>query len=131
MSATYTGESGFSLQVRGDQHLDALRNPQSHKENAFVNHDFLYHRGEEQEVRYKMEVVGHTSKPLERQSWEGCEIHGDQSSIIMNSKLDHHLPAVSRVTFIATAAERGGGGEVAQVTGLGAEEGGAEDRTNG
>ena len=54
---------------------------------------------------YKIEVAGHTSKPLERQNWE-C----DQSSIIMNSKLDHHLPAVSRVTFIATAAERGGGG---------------------
>ena len=68
-------------------------------------------------MEYKLELVGHTSKPLERQSWEGCEIHGDQSEIIMNSKLDHHLPAVSRVTYTATAAEReergGEGGEVA------------------
>ena len=67
-SATYTGESGFTLQVRVGQHLEALRNPQSHKYNTFVNPGSLYHRGEEQEVQFKLELVGHAPKPLERKS---------------------------------------------------------------
>ena len=82
-----------------------------------MNHGSFYHRGEEQEVEYKLELVGHTPKLLERQSWEGCEIHGDKSQIIMNSKLDHHLPAVSKVTFTATPAERGVRGRGGRIRG--------------
>ena len=33
-------------------------------------------------------------KPLERQVWEGVEIH---AGIPMNSKLDHYQPAVGRM----------------------------------
>jgi hypothetical protein len=109
VSASYTGETGFGLLVRGSQHLQAMAAPASHPDNAFVKHTAEYHQGEEQEVEYKMEVVGHYNKPLVRQITEGCEIHGDQSNIIMNSKLDHHLPAVSRVVFSQTA-RRGGRG---------------------
>ena len=60
-------------------------------------------------MEYKLELVGHTSKPLERQSWEGCEIHGDQSDIIMNSKLDHYAPAVGRMVMERGVADRGRG----------------------
>ena len=36
-------------------------------------------------------------------------VHSDLSDIVMNSKLDHHLPAVSRVTFSSSAVEGGRG----------------------
>ena len=67
-SATYKGESGFSLQVRGAQHLEAPSNPQSHKDNAFVNHRSLDHREQEQDMQYKLKLFGHTSKPVH---WKG------------------------------------------------------------
>ena len=113
VTASYTGESGFSVAVRGGQHLEALENPQSHADNAFVKHCANYHMGEEQEVQFSMELIGHFSKPVEREVCEGVYIHSDPSDIVMNDKLDHHLPAVARVTYSNAAAdmgERGGGG---------------------
>ena len=107
VTAYYTGESGFSLSVRGGQHLEALENPQSNKDNAFTKHSAEYHQGEEQDVQYAMELVGHFSKPVERQVCEGVVIHSDPSDLVLNSKLDHHLPAVARVAFSNAAADRG------------------------
>jgi hypothetical protein len=109
-TASYTGETGFGLLVRGGQHLEALAVPGRHPDNAFAKHTAEYHRGEEEEVKFQMELVGHFDKPLVRQVTEGCEIHADRSDIVMNSKLDHHLPAVSRAVFSQSAAVRGGGG---------------------
>ena len=37
-------------------------------------------------------------------------IYTDPSDVVMNSKLDHFLPAVSRVIFPSAAAEAGGAG---------------------
>ena len=34
VTASYTGESGFSFGVRGAQHLEALEKPGSHPDNA-------------------------------------------------------------------------------------------------
>ena len=76
-------------------HKEALKKPASHRDNAFVNHTTLYHRGEEDTVEFKLERLNTYSKPVERQVCEGVEIHNDNSEIVMNSKLDHHLPAVS------------------------------------
>ena len=45
VTASYTGESGFSVAVRGGQHLEALENPQSHGDNAFTKHCANYHQG--------------------------------------------------------------------------------------
>ena len=45
---------------------------------------------------------------MERQDCEGVEINNDESEIVINSKLDHHLPAVSCLIYSRTAAERGG-----------------------
>ena len=76
VTAYYTGETAFSLSVRGGEHLKALENPHSHKDNAFIKHAAEYHQGEEQEVQYAMELVGHYTKPVERQVCEGvvCKI---------------------------------------------------------
>ena len=41
---------------------------------------------------------------------EGVYIHSYPSNLVMNDKLDHHLPAVARVTYSIFAAERGEGG---------------------
>ena len=109
VTASYTGESGFSFGERGSQHLEALEKPDSSKDNAFVKHISEYHKGEESEVKFNVEIVGHYSKPVERQVCEGVYVHSDQSDLVMNSKLDHHLPAVSRVTFSSSAVEGGRG----------------------
>ena len=74
VTASYTEESGFSVAVRGGQHLEALLNPQSHGDNAFVKHSSNYHQGEEEEVQYSLELVGHFSKPVERLTCEGVYI---------------------------------------------------------
>ena len=93
VTASYTGESGFSFGVRVSQHLEALQKPDSHRDNTFVKHAAEYHQGEESEVKYKLEIVGHYSKPVEREVCEGVYVHTDNSDLVMNSKLDHHLPA--------------------------------------
>ena len=110
VTASYTGESGFSVAVRGGQHMEALENPQTHGDNAFVKHCSNYHQGEEEEVQYSLELVGHFSKPVERLVCEGVYIHSDPSDLVMNDKLDHHLPAVARTTYTNAAADRGEGG---------------------
>ena len=110
VTAAYTGESGFSVAVRGAQHLKAMENPQSHGDNAFAKHTSNYHQGEEEEVQYGLELVGHFTKPVEQLVYEGVYIHSDPSDLVMNDKLDHHLPAVARVTYSNSAADRGEGG---------------------
>ena len=44
VTASYTGESGFSFGVRGAQHLEALEKPGSHPDNAFLTHKVEYHQ---------------------------------------------------------------------------------------
>ena len=90
--------------------MEALENPQTHGDNAFVKHCSNYHQGEEEEVQYSLELVGHFSKPVERLLCEGVYIHSDPSDLVMNDKLDHHLPTVARVTYTNAAADRGEGG---------------------
>ena len=81
VTASYTGESGFSFGVRGSQHLEAIQKPDSHRDNAFVKHAAEYHQGEESEVKFKLEIVGHFSKPVEREVCEGVYVHTDTSDL--------------------------------------------------
>ena len=97
--AQYYGETSRSIYVRGKQHLSALEKADQHKDNAFVNHRNNFHKGEEQEVRFKLSLVKKFKRPLERQVWEGVEIHKADVDIVMNSKLDHYQPAVGRMTI--------------------------------
>ena len=95
----YIGETSKSTYVRGRQHLESLRNPErvNARSNAFVKHKELYHRYNEEEVDFKFEIARSFRKPLERQVWEGVEIHSSKCDILMNSKLDHYQPAVGRM----------------------------------
>ena len=56
-------------------------------------------------MKFYVELIGHYRKPLEREATEGCNIYSDDSDIVMNIKLDHHLPVVSRAVFSATAEQ--------------------------
>ena len=57
----------------------------------------MYHEGEEDEVKFQFDVVKKFRKSLERQVWEGVEIHSSRADVLMNSKLDHYRPAVGRM----------------------------------
>ena len=100
INSVYIGETSRTCFSRGKEHLESMRNPNrtSSRSNAFVRHREVYHEGdEESEVKFKFEVVKKFEKPLQRQVWEGVEIHSSGADILMNSKLDHYMPAVGRM----------------------------------
>ena len=96
----YIGETGRSTYVRGKQHLAAMNNIErrANSHNAFVRHAIEKHDGNPR-TKFKVDVVKTFKKPLERQVREGVEILRADADDIMNSKLDHYLPAVRRATF--------------------------------
>ena len=65
---------------------------------SFAKHIREYHR-REKNVKFKMEVIKTFRKPLERQVWEGIEIHGADENILMNSKMDHYQSAIKSIVF--------------------------------
>ena len=99
INSVYIGETSRTCFTRGKEHLQSMDNPNrtSSRSNAFVRHRELYHEGEESEVKFQFEVVKKFEKPLQRQVWEGVEIHSSGADILMNSKLDHYMPAVGRM----------------------------------
>ena len=99
IDSLYVGETSRTAYIRGRQHLESLNNPErvDARSNAFVKHKELYHKYDEDEVEFKFEVAKAFRKPLERQVWEGVEIHSSGSDIPMNSRLDHHQPAIGRM----------------------------------
>ena len=102
----YFGESHFGGYTRGQQHLGALEKPKKHQENAFVRHREDFHQGEEETVRFRMDVVKCYNRPMDRQISEGCHILSPDADIMLNGKLDHMRPAVGRVV-ISTAVQSG------------------------
>ena len=82
-----------------------MRNPESHQTNAFVRHAKEYHAGET--PVYNMSLVGVYPKPLERQIVEGVYIRKSEmeGNLLMNNKLDHFAPAVSRVIISNTLSD--------------------------
>ena len=106
LKSIYWGESSFNGYIRGKQHLEALRKPNQHQENAFVRHREDCHKGEEAEVRYKMEVVRCYARAMDRQVSEGCYIQSPEADILMNGKLDHFQPVVGRMV-VSTAVHSG------------------------
>ena len=99
IDSMYVGETSKSGFVRGKQHLESLNNPgrTDAKSNAFVRHREIYHKYNEEEVEFQFDIVRAFKKPLERQICEGVEIHSSKCDIKMNSKLDHHQPAIGRM----------------------------------
>ena len=86
--------------------LEILSKPKKHQENAFVRHREDFHQGEEEAVRFRMDVVKSFNRPMDRQISEGCHILSPDADIMLNGKLDHMAPAVGRVV-ISTAVQSG------------------------
>ena len=99
VESIYFGETSRNCFTRGKEHIQSLENPEnpSNRSNAFVRHREDFHRDEIDEVRYRVDVVKTFRRPLERQVWEGVEIHSADAEVMMNSKLDHYQPAVGRM----------------------------------
>ena len=49
------------------------------------------------DIKFQVDVVIGFKRPMCRQIWEGVEIHTAKTDVLMNSKLDHYLPAVGRM----------------------------------
>ena len=102
LKAVYWGKSGFNGYTRGRQHLEALRKPNKHQENAFVRHREDIHKGEEDSVRYRMKVVGCYARAMGHQIGEGCFILSPKADLLMNVKMDHMQPVVGRMVVSTT-----------------------------
>ena len=61
----------------------------------------------EEEVKFKMDVVGFYSKAMyTRQIGEGCLIQSSEADLLMNGKLEHFAPVVGRMV-VSTAVQSG------------------------
>ena len=97
MKSIYWGERAFNGYTRGRQHLEAIKNPKKHNENAFVRHTEDCHKGE---------VVRCYPRAMDRQIGEGFLIQIPEADLIMNGKLDHLQPVVGRMV-VSTAVYSG------------------------
>ena len=106
MKFIYWGESAFNGYTRGPQHLEAIKKPKKHQENAFVRHREDCHKGEEGDVKFKMDVVRCYPRAMDRQIGEGCFIQSPEAELLMNGKLDHMQPVIGRMV-VSTAVYSG------------------------
>ena len=72
----------------------------------FVRHREDCHKVEEEDVRYKMEVVRCYSRAMDRQIRERCYIKSPEADLLMNGKLEHIQPVVGRMV-VSMAVHRG------------------------
>ena len=93
---------GFNGYTRGRQHLEALKKPKKHTENAFVKHREDFHKGEEEKVKYRLDVVRCYARAMDRQIGEGCFILSPEADLLMNGKMDHMQPVVGRMIVSIT-----------------------------
>ena len=95
----YVGETGKSAYVRGRQHLLAIGDPLGKQNsNAFAKHIVETHNNE-QDIKFRFNVIQAYRRPLERQVREGVEIIRAEADIMLNSKLDHYQPHMRRIAF--------------------------------
>ena len=67
-----------------------------------VRHRGDCHQGEEDDVKYRMEVVRCFARAMDRQMCEGCYIMSPEADLLMNGKLDHMQPVVGRMVVSMT-----------------------------
>ena len=106
LKSIYWGKRGFNSYTRGRQHLEALKKPKKHTENAFVRHREDFHKGEEEKVKYRLDVVRCYARAMDRQIGEGCFILSPEADLLMNGKMDHMQPVVGRM-IVSTTVQSG------------------------
>ena len=97
LKATYWGESGFNGYTTGRQQLEALKKPNKHQENTFVRHREDYHKGEENSVMYRLEVVRCYARAMNCQIGEDCFILSPKADLFISGKMDQMEPVVGRI----------------------------------
>ena len=101
VTATYTGESGLNFLAMVDQQVTAFAAPQSQQLKCIHHSPNPLPQGEGGycKVITRATITKGSIKGGRPRGGGGGVIHSDDSNIVMNSKLDYHLPAVSRAVF--------------------------------
>jgi hypothetical protein len=94
--AMYYGETSKSGYERGLQHAEGLL--KRREDNVLHKHMMIHHQGMEPE--FVMSVTGRFKGCLVRQEDEGTRLSESKATIILNSKMQWHQPAISRVVIV-------------------------------
>ena len=95
--AAYEGETGWNAMYRLNEHEDAIKT--KNLNNGMAKHLAVHHpdkQGDPDNFQYS--CVSTFKKCLEREVSEGIAISNSKADIIMNSKSEHHQPAIHRTT---------------------------------
>ena len=94
--------------------------------NAFAKHLAIFHPEHEGDItKFTIKVVSSFKKPLPRKKTEAIKIHSTTADHLLNSKAEHHQPALHRVRMSRenedqpSAGARGGRGGRTGRTGRG------------
>jgi hypothetical protein len=94
--AVYYGETSKSAYERGLQHADGLAKKK--EDNVMHKYMMIHHQGKE--PNFVMTMTGRFKGCLERQEDEGTRLRESQAKILLNSKMQWHQPAISRVVIV-------------------------------
>ena len=90
----YEGESSRSARLRGKEHLQGYKN--KNESNKLYKHKILEHP-EEDNIEFKMEIIGLFKDALTRQANEAVRIKNCEKSEILNSKSQFNHPPITRI----------------------------------
>ena len=89
--ATYHGESGRNMYIKGKEHLDELRSGKP--SNCLVIHNNVHHNGS-RNPHFIMTATGRFNKTLDRQIDESVRMKFfDRSGVILNSGRELRAPS--------------------------------------
>jgi hypothetical protein len=94
--ALYIGETSKSGYERGLQHAAGLLKKKD--DNVMHKHMMIHHQG--LEPNFVMTVTGRFKGCLPRQEDEGTRLRESKAKILLNSKMQWHQPAISRVIVV-------------------------------
>ena len=92
-----SGESGWNVVYRMNEHEDAIKS--KNLNNGMAKHLAIYYPDKQGDPdNFVYSSIATFKKCLEREVSEGLAISNSKANIIMNSKSEHHQPAVHRTT---------------------------------
>jgi hypothetical protein len=92
----YIGESGKSGFLRSLDHIKAIRTLDP--KNALGKHCIVQHGG--QHIDIKMRILAVHKKCIMRQNGEAVWITNTECDLLMNSRIEHHQPPISRILIM-------------------------------
>ena len=95
ISSEYIGESSRTGFLRGNEHLDDLKNRK--QKSPLWKHCTEEHGGKE--VNFSMKIVRSHRTPLTRQIHESVEIEHSSAKILMNSKSEYNGSRIPRIVI--------------------------------